>query len=68
MTSWRDSDEFDEHETGQLRLGAAGDQRELLPLPDPACMQCGKPMNPAAAILGPVCGDCCRLNHWNATR
>jgi len=27
------------------------------------CTQCGADMNPAAWILGPVCGKCCRANH-----
>lgn len=30
------------------------------------CKQCGKPMNPAAIMLGPVCGRCCRDNHKRA--
>lgn len=31
------------------------------------CEQCGKEMNPVEAILGAVCGDCCRLNHAKVT-
>ena len=27
------------------------------------CKQCGAPLNPVAAMLGPVCGKCCRENH-----
>lgn len=27
------------------------------------CKQCGVPMNPIQAALGPVCGQCCRDNH-----
>jgi len=27
------------------------------------CDQCGKSMNPAERMLGPVCGKCCRANH-----
>lgn len=30
------------------------------------CDQCHKPMNPAEAMLGPVCGECCRENHRRA--
>jgi hypothetical protein len=26
------------------------------------CKQCNAPMNPAEAMLGPVCGQCCRDN------
>ncbi len=32
-----------------------------------ACQQCGRTMNPAERMLGPVCGDCCRANHRQAT-
>ena len=28
-----------------------------------SCRQCGRTMNPADAMLGPVCGQCCRANH-----
>lgn len=31
------------------------------------CAQCGKPMNPVARMLGPVCGACCKANHAAAT-
>lgn len=27
------------------------------------CRQCGKDMNPAVAMLGPVCLKCARRNH-----
>jgi hypothetical protein len=27
------------------------------------CDQCGRDMNPAEWMLGPVCGKCCRANH-----
>jgi hypothetical protein len=30
---------------------------------DKHCKQCGKQMNPVEAIMGPVCGKCCRENH-----
>jgi hypothetical protein len=33
---------------------------------DHACMQCGAPQNPVAAIMGAVCGSCCRKNHRRA--
>lgn len=29
----------------------------------PKCAQCGKPLNPVAVMLGPVCGACVRRNH-----
>lgn len=29
----------------------------------PTCRQCGAPLSPVAAMLGPVCGRCCRANH-----
>ena len=32
------------------------------------CEQCGKGMNPAEVILGPVCGRCCRDNHKKAAK
>lgn len=28
-----------------------------------ACDQCGRSMNSAERMLGPVCGKCCRANH-----
>ena len=31
------------------------------------CKQCGKPLNPVAAMLGPVCGECCRKNQKAVT-
>jgi len=34
LDQWIEGDYADEHECGQLRLGAPGDQRELLPLDD----------------------------------
>ena len=34
-----------------------------------ACSQCGKPMMLVEiAVLGPVCGDCCRKNHQRVMR
>lgn len=27
------------------------------------CLQCEKPMNPVEAVMGAVCGKCCRKNH-----
>jgi hypothetical protein len=27
------------------------------------CRQCCKKINPVEAMLGPVCGKCCRKNH-----
>ena len=32
------------------------------------CKQCGKAMNPVEAMLGPVCGVCCRENHKRAIK
>lgn len=32
-----------------------------------ACESCGRVMNPAQAMLGPVCGDCVRAAHAEAT-
>lgn len=32
------------------------------------CAQCGRDMNPVAIMLGPICGECCRENHKEATR
>jgi hypothetical protein len=32
------------------------------------CEGCGRPLNPAAAMLGPVCGYCVRLRHAGAVR
>lgn len=34
LDQWIEGDYADVHESGQLRLGVAGDQRELLPLDD----------------------------------
>lgn len=34
---------------------------------DVLCTQCAASMNPAAAMLGPVCGPCCKLNHRAVT-
>ena len=33
----------------------------------PTCRQCGAPLSPVAAMLGPTCGRCCRANHRAAT-
>lgn len=27
------------------------------------CVQCGEPMTPVDAMMGPVCGECARINH-----
>lgn len=32
------------------------------------CKQCNKPLSPVDAMLGPVCGPCCRKNHKAAVR
>ena len=29
----------------------------------PTCAQCGGPLGPVGAMLGPVCGTCARTNH-----
>ena len=61
----------DLEEARQLRLSAGVVKvpgTEVLALvPDRSCTQCGKDMNPAEWILGPVCGRCCRANHRAAT-
>ena len=31
------------------------------------CKQCGKVLSPVEAMLGPVCGECVRRNHREAT-
>jgi len=31
-----------------------------------SCKQCGAAMNPVEAMLGPVCGKCCKANHKRA--
>lgn len=31
------------------------------------CDRCGKPLNPAARMLGPICGECVRKAHQEAT-
>jgi len=33
----------------------------------PRCRQCGQPMNPIEAAMGPVCGECCKRNHERMT-
>jgi hypothetical protein len=35
--------------------------------PETPCTQCGRPMNPAERMLGPVCGVCTRENHERVT-
>ena len=35
--------------------------------PETPCTQCGRPMNPAERMLGPVCGRCTRENHERVT-
>lgn len=32
-------------------------------LHQPRCAQCDTPMNPVQAMIGPVCGKCCKRNH-----
>lgn len=32
------------------------------------CKQCGRLLNPVGALLGPVCGPCCRENQKRAAR
>lgn len=29
----------------------------------PACVDCGRPLNPVAVMMGPVCGLCVRKRH-----
>jgi len=31
------------------------------------CQQCGEPMNPVSAVMGPVCGKCARDNQKQVT-
>lgn len=31
-----------------------------------SCQQCGKPLDPVSAMMGPVCGTCTRENHAQA--
>jgi hypothetical protein len=49
---------FDEHDSGQLRIGAAGDQVSLLPLADAAI-----PASDGPALASPACETVDGLKH-----
>jgi len=35
---------------------------------EPVCEQCGKPLSPVEAMMGPVCEGCTRKNHREVAR
>lgn len=59
-------EDFEEKRSAKDALYKAEYEGEFAP--QTPCSQCGDGMNPAEAMLGPVCGKCCRKNHRAVTR